>query len=119
METDNRTTVEANEVDRDMYTMMERTFSNLNVLLPAWFTKRMMTDCWHFGLMMTSGAIIGVESLDAVHVDCSGNLWFDVTLLGSNSTAYQVQNIFTAPTSRTMASINANHVMAVFELADT
>lgn len=106
------------EIHDESY-LYEKQLDYSSRLLPAWFASRMLYDQWHFGVMMTSGTIIGVEQIKSVRVDCSGNLWLDVNLLGSYGTKYPIQNIFTAPTSRTMASINVSHIMAVFELADT
>ena len=93
-------------------------------ILPAWFVPRMMTDNWFFGLLMVSGITIGVERIEKLHRDAAGNIWLDVVLLDRLPSHDAVPHLslktfFVAPTSRTTASINASHVMAVFELADT
>ncbi len=83
-------------------------------LMPGWFTERMMTDSWSFGLMMSNGTTIGIQDIWKVWQAADGTLWLDVTLLSGD-----YENVWVAPTSRTSASINASHVMAAFELADT
>lgn len=89
-------------------------------LLPAWFSERMMTDSWSFGLLMITGDIIAIQYIFAISQDASGNLWLDAMLQDSDSD-YEVNNrkAFVSPTSRNQVSINASHVMAAFELADT
>lgn len=91
-----------------------------NKLLPAWFTERMMTDCWSFGLLMVTGDVIGIENIWKVTQDANGSLWLDATLLpGSFGEELQGHRLFTSPTSRTSVSINTAHVVAAFELANT
>ncbi len=46
-------------------------------LLPAWFTTRMMTDDWLFGLVVNDGRVIAIKRVNAV----SSNVgWIDVEL---------------------------------------
>lgn len=91
------------------------------LMLPAWFTERMMEDVWSFGLLMITGDVIAIENINALIRDASGNIWLDATMQLTNSSMQQVNGhpIFTSPTSRTNISINAAHVVAAFELADT
>ena len=93
-------------------------------ILPAWFVPRMMTDNWFFGFLMVSGITIGVERIEKLHSDSAGNIWLDVILLdrtmSNGAVPYKsTKSFFVAPTSRTFATINSTHIMAVFELADT
>lgn len=98
-------------------------------MLPAWFTERMIKDAWSFGLLMITGDVIGIEKINALMQDASGNIWLDATMLAdapvadrlTGSPMQQVNGhpLFTSPTSRTNISINAAHVMAAFELSDT
>lgn len=83
-------------------------------LLPGWFTDRMMTDSWSFGLMMSNGMTIGIQDIQKVWQAADGSVWLDVTLLSG-----EYDGVWTAPTTRTTASINASHIVAAFELADT
>jgi hypothetical protein len=89
--------------------------------LPAWFSERMMSDVWSFGLLMITGDVIAIESINRITKDASGNLWLDATLLDSLLGREDINGhkLFLAPTSRTTISINAFHVVAAFELADT
>ena len=89
-------------------------------LLPAWFTERMLCDMWSFGLLMITGDVIGIESITSITQDATGNLWLNATLL-KDSLLEDIggRKILFAPTSRLETSINASHVVAAFELADT
>jgi hypothetical protein len=89
-------------------------------LLPAWFTARVMQDSWHFGMLMSDGTCIYIETILEVHQAADGSLWLDVLLSEVTPFAQEAYpRHLTSPTSRTKASINAAHVMAVFETADT
>lgn len=83
-------------------------------ILPAWFVDRMMADNWLFGLMMTDGTVIGIQCINRVTQSADGTIWLDVELIN-----HDFDGVFVAPTIRLTASINASHVMAAFELADT
>ena len=91
--------------------------------LPAWFTERMKDDVWSFGLLMCDGTIIGIQAIEAINQAADGTIWLDVRLMdSSDGTTAWLDNFdkkFVAPTSRLEASINASHVMAAFEIADT
>lgn len=86
-------------------------------LLPAWFVPRMIDDVWSFGLMMSTGVVIAVENITAVTQAANGDIWIDVTL--QTAPGVSRDDAFTAPTSRATASINAQHIVAAYELADT
>lgn len=93
-------------------------------LLPAWFIPRMMTDTWTFGLLLTTGVTLVVETITCVHVDSTGALWLDVTMSDNQfwSDIHKergFKGMMTAPTSRTTASVRADQIVAAFELADT
>jgi len=88
-------------------------------LLPAWFVKRMMTDAWHFGLLTTSGTVIGIHQIHRTYQAADGSIWIDVELMSVYPPAVAENNMFIAPTSRTQASINTSHIVTAFELADT
>lgn len=91
-------------------------------LLPAWFSERMMSDVWSFGLLMITGDIIAISSINNITKDASGNLWLDANFLLDSPLSMEDINghkLLIAPTSRTTISINSSHVVAAFELADT
>lgn len=91
-------------------------------LLPAWFTERMMTDSWVFGLLLSSGQVLVFETITALHQAADGSLWIEVLMLDHGGTAPKrglARNLILAPTSRCEASVNVAHVLCAFELADT
>lgn len=92
-------------------------------LLPAWFVPRMIMDEWHFGLMLTTGQVLCISRIDDVKQAADGSIWLDVTMLpdnfGSEHVYGRVMCPMVAPTHRLEASINAAHVVAAFELADS
>jgi hypothetical protein len=92
-------------------------------ILPAWFTGRMMNDSWSFGLLTITGQIIALERIDNISQDANGTIWLDATMLDSRTNLFGMESfeskIFVSPTERTQISINASHVVAAFELADT
>lgn len=85
-------------------------------VLPTWFVDRMMTDTWWFGLMMSNGTVIGIHRILSVDQAADGTIWLTVELLSDTPGD---DRVFIAPTSRLTASINASHVVAAYELADT
>jgi hypothetical protein len=85
-------------------------------LLPAWFVPRMMTDWWHFGLLLVTGEVLAIENILDVR-GSPGNIWIDVRM-----SKYKFSDVLAipwpraySPTDRTEASVNAAHV--AFELA--
>ena len=92
-------------------------------LIPAWFTKRMTEDVWHFGLLMRDGTVIGVQTIESIQQSADGHVWLDVRLMdpsdGNSEWLKPFAKSLIAPTSRLEASINASHIIAAFELADT
>ncbi len=87
-------------------------------ILPAWFVARMMTDDWHFGLMLVTGKVLAISSIDRVFMGANDSIWMDVTL-SEYDLSMKGLDILNAPTSRRKATVNAAHVVAAFELADT
>jgi hypothetical protein len=89
-------------------------------LLPAWFIPRMMEDVWSFGLLMSEGTLISIDTILDVHQAADGSIWLDVRLSeGIPFTIEKYPKLLKSPTSRTDASINARYTMAAFETADT
>lgn len=89
-------------------------------LLPAWFVPRMMGDEWSFAFIMVNGDIVHLTHIEAVHLGADG-IWLDVRLaehLDWQGPALEGRHI-TAPTTRTMASINARHILMALETAYT
>ena len=87
-------------------------------LLPAWFTARMMSDQWNFGLLMSNGTIIGVSQITRVDAAENGSVWLEVDLLPKASGPFSIGPVLCAPSRRREASISAAHIVAAFELSD-
>ena len=91
-------------------------------ILPAWFIPLMMDDEWTFGLLLATNDVLVIKSINRVTRAADGGIWIDVnmepdkTTMGSASGGY---SFLYAPCERMKASINAAHVVAAFELADT
>ncbi len=95
-------------------------------IMPAWFTRRMMTDDWHYGLLVSTGAIICISCIRRISVALDGSLWLDVEMEEKEATLSLLVHkpvasmpCIVSPTSRTTATINAASVVAAFELADS
>lgn len=88
----------------------------MDSILPAWFCMRMAEDEWGFGLLMTSGIVIGISHIYDVSSD---GKWIDVSLLpnGMEAQGELPGQMMMAPCdSRKMASINVGHIQAAFEI---
>lgn len=93
-------------------------------LLPAWFVARMMDDEWCFGLLLTTGQTLVITNINAVHQDARGDLWMDVWLADRERVADLQRdgswpNVMGAPTSRLLASVRVDQIIAAIELWDT
>jgi hypothetical protein len=92
-------------------------------LLPAWFVPRMMQDAWSFGLLLTTGHVLCIETIERIRQAADGSLWLDVSMIRDVSFLREIWgknlNLIGAPTDRLTASVNAAHVIWAFELADT
>jgi hypothetical protein len=90
--------------------------------LPGWFVPRMMTDEWYFGLLLVTGHVLCISSINDVKSGVDG-VRLDVNMLDAGAKDFQPRlpdNMIavTAPTSRTNATIRADKIVAAFELAD-
>jgi hypothetical protein len=88
-------------------------------ILPAWFVPRMITDTWSFGLLLSTGDILGIASIASVHQDASGEIWLDVEMMEGHWRDEWGRKVLCAPTSRSAATVRASAVVMAFELADT
>jgi len=89
-------------------------------LLPTWFVPRMMEDVWQFGLLMSDGTVICIETILDVAQAVDNSIWIHVRLSGVEPFGIEkYPKLFKSPTSRDDASINVCHIMAAFETADT
>jgi hypothetical protein len=93
-------------------------------LLPAWFTERMMSDTWPFGLLLTTGHILCISRIEAVHQAADETIWLDVDMIEDMPSKTVLQQMpkmewLLSPTSRKRASVQASQIIAAMELADT
>jgi hypothetical protein len=90
--------------------------------LMPWWLGRMSHDSWPFGLLLVTNQVICIERINRIWRDTRGTMWIDVTLLkDAPSAALKLKwpcPCFLTPTSRLDATINTDHVVAAFELAD-
>lgn len=87
--------------------------------LPAWFAGRMMEDVWTFGVMLSNGVTLVCSTLNQIHQAADGTLWLDFEMATHETYCNTIKNQISSPTERTSVSVNASHIVAVFELADT
>ena len=89
---------------------------------PPWFVHRMMNDTWHFGLLLTTGAVAVIERITSIH-EYAGVVWIDVEMAPGSSDGDQCKSdvgpLLYAPTRRTTASFRADAIVGAVELADT
>jgi hypothetical protein len=93
-------------------------------ILPTWFVPRMMDDVWSFALLTTDLVAILITTITNVNQAKDGSIWLTVDLMPDDdfwALRLRERGLRTlgAPTSRTTASINASHIIAAFEIADT
>ena len=90
-----------------------------NPTLP-WFIERMTDDVWHFGLMLDSGVVLGISTIEKVTQTEAGELWLDCRMLTNDTCLAAGIKILTAPCpERSRVSVNASHVVWAFEIAST
>jgi len=83
-------------------------------VLPAWYTGRMMTDYWAFGLLTASGKTIAIQRINAISDD---GKWMDVELVEPSDRFSDQQDIVMAVADdRTSASIQIDKIVMAYEL---
>lgn len=86
-------------------------------VVPAWYTNRMMTDDWLFGLLTADRRLIVITRITAVSSD---GKWMTVELaeqdqLPSDMTKYGIP-VFAVAEDRTKASVKIDSIVAAMEL---
>lgn len=86
-------------------------------VVPTWYTGRMMTDDWLFGLLTSDGRVIAITRITAVSSD---GKWMTVELaendqLPSDLSKYGLP-VFAVAQDRTRASVQINSVVAAIDL---
>lgn len=90
-------------------------------LLPAWFGSRMVGLRGKFGLLLTTGDLMKITSVTALHQSASGTILLDVLLDHAGvpdgvDLAWQPKHFLGAPVpGATVATVNLAHVVAAVE----
>lgn len=90
-------------------------------VLPAWYTSRMMTDHWTFGLLTESGQMVVINRITALSDDAR---WIDVELAESDRLDwlpkdYPAKFIFAVGPERTSASLQISKIVAAVDLMNS
>lgn len=86
-------------------------------VLPTWYTERMMTDYWTFGLMTESGKTIVIHRIMGIS---DNGKWMDVELASpENNFAKQIDFITAKTNERTTASIQIDKIILAYELSSS
>ncbi len=90
-------------------------------LLPAWFSSRMIGLRGRFGLLLTTGDVMKITSITALHQSSSGIVLLDVLLDHAGvphgvDLAWRPKHYLGAPVpGATVATVNLAHVIAAVE----
>jgi hypothetical protein len=94
-------------------------------LLPAWLGRRLIGLHGRFGLLLTTGDVMRITTIGAVHLSSDGLVLLDVSLDQPGvpdgiDLAWQSKQFLGAPAPRaTAATVNLAHVVAAVEFIDT
>ena len=85
-------------------------------ILPAWYTSRMMSDWWLFGLLTTDGHMIAIRRITAISDD---GKWMDVELAEFYDIEHLKQNylfVTAVAADRLGASVQISNIVSAIEL---
>lgn len=86
-------------------------------VVPAWYTGRMMTDDWLFGLLTSDGRVIAITRITAVSSD---GKWMTVELAESDQLPPDLSKygvpVFAVAHDRATASVQIESVVAAMDL---
>ncbi|WP_339084850.1 hypothetical protein WKI13_00665 [Teredinibacter turnerae] len=84
-------------------------------VLPAWYTQRMMTDYWHFGLLTVDSGVIAIQRILAISDD---GKWMDVELLTKDEIPKGIDEHFVTAVAddRRVASVKIDKIILAYEL---
>jgi len=89
-------------------------------ILPAWYTTRMMTDHWLFGLVTADNRVLVITSITSVSDD---GKWMDVRLALKGEWTMPDEDdskyVFAKYKDRLEASVQIAHIIAAYELASS
>lgn len=96
---------------------MESDWTRAAEILPAWYTTRMMSDQWCFGLWTVSGQMIAITKIKSLSDDAE---WMDVELAEAGDLpkpyADKPDVIVAVASDRTSASIKIANIVAATDL---
>ena len=101
---------------KDKVGMIDRAGKAIEIL-PAWYTGRMMSDYWLFGLYTCDGSVILVHRILAISDD---GKWMDVEL-SDPETGEKYRDTFTkvicaVASDRTTSSVQISNIVAAVDL---
>ena len=84
-------------------------------VLPAWYTTRMMTDHWHYGLLTVDAGVIAIQQIKSISDD---GKWMDVELLTKDEIPKGINEHFVTAVAedRRAASIQIDKIILAYEL---
>ncbi|HWL82457.1 MAG TPA: hypothetical protein VNR89_16030 [Roseomonas sp.] len=91
----------------------------LGEVMPAWFAGRMMADDWRFALLLSTGQVMLIRRIEAVHLSPHGMVLVDVDMQREAEGFTAPGGVLVAPTGRVRATVNLAHVVAAYEVADS
>ncbi len=92
-------------------------------LLPAWFAGRMIATRGSFGFLLTTGDVVRISRVTAIHVSSGGSVLLDVLLdhagvPGGVDTAWQPKHFLGAPVpGANIATLNLAQIVIAIEFA--
>ena len=90
--------------------------AKMTEILPVWYIERMARDQWGFGLLLASGDILAIATINGVSDD---RQWIEVQLLTQGSgpnTVGGVPILYAPEPKRPTASVRVDQIQTAFEL---
>lgn len=90
-------------------------YSKASEVLPAWYTGRMMSDLWQFGLLTVDSGVIAIRQIKSISDD---GKWMDVELLTKDEVPKGINEHFVTAIcdDRRSASIQIDKIILAYEL---
>ncbi|ACC84356.1 hypothetical protein [Nostoc punctiforme] len=92
--------------------------SEIEKQLPPWFASRLLDEESYYGLLTTSGTIIGISEIRKFSQMADGSIWMDVLLIGEklpDNLCSEIPYLVTK-SGYTSATINVSQIIAAFDL---
>jgi len=68
-----------------------------------------------YGVLLSDGSKMAIECISKIYRDKSGIIWIDA-ILSLDKSYYEI-GYFTSPTPKQEVTINASHIIAIWELS--